>query len=316
MLDEVSVVLCTYNGERYLPALLKSFDEQTHAISEVVLYDDGSTDGTIDLLRAYAAERRQAGTRVHLLANEGRARGASQAFSHAAAFATGTYVALADQDDVWSKRRLSEGIAALTSGEHSLAGSDAEVVDEAGGESGATVFGHFESKLMPRTVMVSDPLRCLVRQNFLPGMTMTMERGSLQSWLPVPQGWMHDYWFALNAAAAGRLAVIPSPLVKYRQHDSNVLGVKRQLSIRRLIAATLRRGRSGSAPTADWLTAPDEWSVATLLGRKIFFERDRAALRGSRRWKRLAFGLRRIRDYGEFSHLGALGIVRDVVLNS
>ncbi len=315
-MNDVSVVLCTFNGDRYLPMLLDSFERQSAPIAEFILYDDGSTDGTIDLLKAFVEKARPGASRAKLMVNTGPPRGASQAFSHAVGFATGQYVAFADQDDVWHKDRLLSGLEALVAGGALLVGSDADVVDEFGVAIGSTVMDQFESKLMPRERMISDPLSCLVRQNYVPGMTMTADRASLSAWLPVPDGWMHDYWFALNAASTGTFKVLPESLVAYRQHGSNVLGVRRQLSLRRLVGAAvsrLRRRGSAAASTADWLSAPVAWMEADPLARKTIFERDRSLLSGAHGMRRLLFGFRRAGDYRELSHLGYLGILRDVV---
>ena len=53
--NRISIALCTYNGERFLPQQLASIQQQTRLPDEVVVCDDKSTDRTVEMVRAFAA---------------------------------------------------------------------------------------------------------------------------------------------------------------------------------------------------------------------------------------------------------------------
>lgn len=108
MTKKISVVMCTYNGEEYLPEQLDSILGQTLPPYEIIVQDDGSTDGTLALLHAYA--ERHACIKVY--SNEGP-KGINSNFFSAMSRATGDFIAISDQDDVWLPEKLevlSEGI--------------------------------------------------------------------------------------------------------------------------------------------------------------------------------------------------------------
>ncbi len=91
----VEVLLSTYDGERWLADQLDSVLGQTHSDLVVRVRDDGSTDGTRELLAAYAARD------PRLTWREGRNVGAVRSFLQLLSTATGDVVAFCDQDDVW-----------------------------------------------------------------------------------------------------------------------------------------------------------------------------------------------------------------------
>lgn len=52
----MSIVVCTYNGAKYLKQQIEGLVGQTYPVAEIIVQDDGSTDETPDILREYAAE--------------------------------------------------------------------------------------------------------------------------------------------------------------------------------------------------------------------------------------------------------------------
>src|SRR5688572_12209484 len=98
----VSVVVATFNGERFLGEQLDSIARQPLRPVEVIIADDGSTDGTTGVVQDFAA---RAPFPVRFLLNE-RRLGYSDNFLEAAKMAKGDLIAFADQDDVWFPNRL------------------------------------------------------------------------------------------------------------------------------------------------------------------------------------------------------------------
>ncbi|MFL5505263.1 MAG: glycosyltransferase, partial [Gemmatimonadales bacterium] len=105
----VSVVLCTYNGARYLPEQLDSLARQSLPPTELVVRDDDSTDETASLVAAFAE---RAPFPVRWTCNAERL-GPTRNFGAAIADATGEFVALCDQDDVWLPEKLERVVGAL-----------------------------------------------------------------------------------------------------------------------------------------------------------------------------------------------------------
>ena len=99
----ISVAMATFNGARYLREQLDSICRQSRLPTELIVCDDGSTDDTVAILRAFAAE---APFRVVVDAH-GQRLGFNANFLRAVALCPGDLVALCDQDDVWDERKLA-----------------------------------------------------------------------------------------------------------------------------------------------------------------------------------------------------------------
>ena len=111
----VSVVMCTYNGERFLREQMDSILAQTYPIHEIIISDDCSTDGTIDILREYAAKH----TFIKIHQNA-RNIGFNSNFYHAFNRATGEYIAISDQDDIWFPQKIEEQVKQISTENHNL----------------------------------------------------------------------------------------------------------------------------------------------------------------------------------------------------
>ena len=112
-MKSVSVVMATYNGEKYLREQLDSILNQTYPIYEIIIQDDCSTDGTIDIVKEYADKY----PFIKLYVNEHNL-GFNQNFKSAAMKATGDSVAISDQDDVWFPETIEEQVQTI--GDHDI----------------------------------------------------------------------------------------------------------------------------------------------------------------------------------------------------
>lgn len=152
-------------------------------------------------------------------------------------------IALSDQDDVWHPDRLAAGAARLESDGADLVHSDARLIDEAGEVLHDSAFALERREPRPG-------LRGLLYRNTVTGMTALMRRRLVALALPFPPQsgvhFYHDLWLALVAEATGGIVRIDRPLVDYRQHGSNAIGVVDRSShgIRRMLRH-LRRPQLG-----------------------------------------------------------------------
>src|SRR6201999_469319 len=106
----LSVALCTYNGERFLPQQLASMANQTRPPDELIVCDDRSSDRTIDIVREFAAS---AAYPVRIFENESNL-GSAANFERAIRLCEGNLIALSDQDDIWYPIRLQRSEQELT----------------------------------------------------------------------------------------------------------------------------------------------------------------------------------------------------------
>jgi glycosyltransferase involved in cell wall biosynthesis len=234
-MSSVSVALCTHNGARFLQAQVSSICTQTHAPAELVLSDDASADGSVELvcrtLQDHAQRTAQSPIALRVLHNA-QPLGARANFEQAVRHCTGEFIVLCDQDDVWQPdrlRRLVEFMAARQ--DLDLVHSDARLVDSDGQPLGKTLFQAF--RMRPREleqIHAGAALEVLLRRSCVTGATTLFRRRLLESALPFPPEWWHDEWLALIAAAVGRTDVIEEALIDYRQHAANVIGVPPRMS--------------------------------------------------------------------------------------
>ena len=219
--------MASFNGGAYLAEQLDSLVAQTHADWTLLVSDDGSTDNSRQILSAYA--KRDA--RIRVLGHERRGVGSAlQNFAQlmvAAVDQGAEYILSCDQDDRWEADKIGKVIAVLKDVEGAeqkpaLVHHDLAVVDQH-----LNLMNSSFMKMM--NIQPGDehnPQR-LISRNEVTGCALACNRALLKLALPVPDSAiMHDWWLALFAGFFGRLHFMPEALVKYRQHDSNVIGAK------------------------------------------------------------------------------------------
>jgi len=221
--------LASYYGAAYISEQMDSIRAQTHKQWRLLVRDDGSSDGTVDIVRSHEGSD----PRVTLLTDGGESLGPGGNFASLmrSAYDEGAeYLMLADQDDTWREDKIALQLEAMKLAESRygptiplLVYSDLAVADEKMRPVSDSFMCHqgihHESKA---------PLKTLLTQNFVTGCASMVNRSLMQKALPVPgEVIMHDWWLALVAAAVGRIEYIPEPLVRYRQHGGNVVGAKR-----------------------------------------------------------------------------------------
>lgn len=317
----VSVALCTYNGERYITAQLESIAAQTIPATEVLIFDDASTDATAQRVREFIASY-DGPTRFSLESTE-RAGGVVPNFERALAACTGEFIALSDQDDVWHPDRLEVAVGHLTDHPHLLVvNADGRVVDANGEPTGDTLLSAlYVSPRDLEQVHAGHGFPQLIRRNIVTGAATILRRSLLEDALPLAPDWVHDEWLAILAAARGGMDTIERPLIDYRVHDANQIGVKAPTLKHRLAQLRVPRGdrleklASRSTQLVERLGQRDVPSAVTdLARRKQSFEARRARYP---RWRllRLAPVLLNAKDgnYSALSSQGTKDILRDLV---
>ncbi len=219
VIPEVAILLCTYNGQRYLSAQLDSIAAQTYPNWGVWASDDGSQDNTLSILAEYRSKWSDGCLAIAQGPQKGFVANFLSITCNAAIQAE--YYAFCDQDDVWEADKLQRAIDWLKSvpaDVPALYGSRTRLVDEQG-----TAVGF--SPLFSRPPCFANALT----QNVASGNTMVFNAAARALLLEAGGDVdvvAHDWWaYMVVTGCGGQVFYDPSPSVLYRQHDANVVGV-------------------------------------------------------------------------------------------
>jgi glycosyltransferase involved in cell wall biosynthesis len=226
---KISVAMCTYNGERFLPAQLASIANQTRPPDELVVCDDRSTDRTMEIVHAFAGA---VSYPVKVFENEGNL-GFVANFERAIQLCHGDLIVLSDQDDIWYPERLERSEQAFAAHpEVGLIFSDADLIDDQDQPTGMRLWANFGFDAELKHRLLGGDYTVLVRKRFVTGATVAFRSRLLAHCVPFGSGWLHDEWLAPAAAAVADILPIDTPLIRYRVHGSQQVGLSPQPGLR------------------------------------------------------------------------------------
>jgi glycosyltransferase involved in cell wall biosynthesis len=221
-----SIALATYQGARYLAQQLESFLSQTRPPDELCVSDDGSTDETLDVVRAFSST---APFPVKLVANPIRG-GVNKNFENAAMHCTGDVILFSDQDDVWLPSHIERLVFPMERDARIMAvASDSQFVDETLKISGGTQAqsDRFSNSLRAATMRLPrNQIELVLRQNIHSGHGMGFRRSLLPLLVPFTATFMFDEWVLVLAATAGFITYAPEALTLHRQHRNQTMGAR------------------------------------------------------------------------------------------
>jgi glycosyltransferase involved in cell wall biosynthesis len=219
----ISIALCTYNGEHYLQKQLDSFAAQSLLPCELVVCDDGSTDGTLELLGKFAEK---AVFSVHLFRNE-RNLGSTKNFERAMGLCSGDLIALSDQDDEWHSDKLAIMHRLFEEHPQALAAfTDAELIDDNSVPSGRRLWKSLFFTPSRQAGVDAGLVFALLKYDYIAtGATMVFRSELCREVIPIPECWTHDAWISWIAALRGGLAAVPVSTIRYRVHRRQQIGV-------------------------------------------------------------------------------------------
>ena len=201
----VSVVLCTYNGEKYLREQLESVVHQTYPLHEIIIQDDGSTDRTMQIAEEFAASFDNIVVKLNT-----HEHGVNGNFFSAMRSATGEFIAICDQDDVWEADKIRFQVEAI--GDKLMCACHSKPFADDGS------FAHYDQRIP------NIGLNRLIFCNEIPGHTMLIHRRLLDL-LPfgncdaVFQNRMYDVILAITAAAYDSITYLNQVLVHQRRYQ-------------------------------------------------------------------------------------------------
>ncbi len=198
--------MATYNGEKYIKQQLFSIINQLpNSYDEILISDNSSSDDTILRIQEIDDNR--------IKIYNSNARNVIFNFENSISKATGDYIFLADQDDIWSKDKIKIILPEL--------------------EENLLVFSNFilfnddknidkENTLFDKGINQSGFIKNLIKNRFT-GATMAFKKELLDYAMPFPKSIpMHDIWLGLLAEYYGKVKYIDIPLLYYRKHTNNL----------------------------------------------------------------------------------------------
>jgi glycosyltransferase involved in cell wall biosynthesis len=226
-MQSISVALCTYNGEEFLPKQLESIKQQTSPIHELVVCDDGSRDSTINILAKFSES---VSFPVHIHQNK-RNLGSSKNFEQCLQKCTGDIIFLCDQDDVWMPKKVEMMVAYFQEHEeHEAVFSNAQIIDQRGLQTGNSSFNQIEFNQEAQAKWLNgESFEILLKGYVVTGATMAIRKRSLPNLIPVPEiipELIHDGWMALKLAIHNQIGFMSDTLIQYREHESQQVGLK------------------------------------------------------------------------------------------
>jgi len=220
--------MCTYNGKAFLREQLDSIRAQTIRPDELIICDDASTDGTLEILSAF---RNACNFSVKITSSKYNI-GVSKNFEKAIAQCSCDVIVMADQDDIWLPRKIETVIRTLQDNPQcGYVFSNADLVDENGSPLGLDLWkvrGFSEKRFDSYSVCGNQVRVMLIGGNFIYGTTMAFRSEYKSVLLPIQSRSVyctHDTWICLMLSALGAYGVaIPEALVQYRQHSKQFAG--------------------------------------------------------------------------------------------
>lgn len=212
-MKRISVAMISYQGAKYIEEQLDTILVTLGEEDEVIVSDDGSTDGTQEILLAY--QKKDA--RVRMI--DGPKNGVKANVENALRACEGAYIFLADQDDIWMPKKVERVMAAFEQDGVSLVVHDAIVTD---GNCKEVILESFYSLKGSGAGVLKN-----IWRNTYIGCCMAFKRELLEEVLPIPNYIeMHDQWIGvINDRLKRGTSFIPDKLIKYRRHGNNASGM-------------------------------------------------------------------------------------------
>jgi glycosyltransferase involved in cell wall biosynthesis len=219
----LSIALTTYNGEHYIREQLDSLVCQTRLPDELIISDDASVDSTLDIIKDF---KHSSPFPVKLQINQ-ECLGSTRNFESAIRACSGDIIFLCDQDDIWYPDKIARIEECFVNNtEAGAVFTDADIVNQDLQLYGPKLWkkNRFSSREQEQ-LNEGDAFTVLLKHSVVTGATMAFRSSYRDFLIPIPDIWVHDAWIAFLISASSSLISIPTPLIAYRQHSSNQIGV-------------------------------------------------------------------------------------------
>ena len=238
----ISVAMTTYNGSAYIEEQLRSLLAQSVLPDEIIICDDASTDGTVELLKRLCREH----PAIRLIENPTRL-GYIENFYQAISLTTGDYVFLCDQDDIWHENKIERTLAVLKETGVDAVCTGSTLIDAEGRRIPNPKdyrINPLVKKLGPadgRRVPIS--FHRLIYGNISQGCTYCITARVRERYVALHSTRLiHDHQLMFLASLMGGALYLHEELLDYRLHRGNALG---------FAAKKVKSGEPSTSATAD-----------------------------------------------------------------
>ena len=212
----IVVAMCTYNATKYIGEQLDSLLNQSYDNFKIVIYDDCSSDDTVDIIR----KNMDKDNRIELHVNEENLGPALNFKSIVQGCSGADYLFLCDQDDAWDLHKIETMLNTAWEKESIdnkpyLIAHNYNISDE-------------NNVVLHKKCIQSVYFYDLIMKPQIPGCCMLLNHAALQlvKWNKCNIS-MHDWYISLIIALYGEIVIIDEPLINYRQHANNQIGCKK-----------------------------------------------------------------------------------------
>lgn len=223
---EVEILLATFNGEKYINELFESLLNQTYKNWKVLIRDDGSTDSTLFIINELEGLYPE---KVKVVRDDKGRLGVRQNFHELLKNSRAKYIFFCDQDDIWLNQKIQLSLNKMLRLENTystnipiLIHTNMKLIND----SKEIISNSFWNDFSIRPERMYFPEALLLR-TIITGCTILINKAAKEKILPIPElPIMHDTWISLKMVKFGKIDNIYTPTILYRQHGSNVFGIK------------------------------------------------------------------------------------------
>lgn len=222
-MKEVTILLPTYNGEKYLKEQIESILKQTYPKIRFIIADDGSKDQTREILK----EIQEKEPRIQVYFQE-KNLGVVKEIEFLLQKVETPYYMLADQDDIWLPEKVEKSVELLEKEKADLVFGDLKVVNQELEEIYPS-FGDF-MLLNKKIHQYIQDKRLNYLYNCVTGCTILAKKEGISKILPIPTNskyLIHDHWIGLILSLEGKVAYLDEKYILYRQHGNNQVGTNK-----------------------------------------------------------------------------------------
>lgn len=213
----ISVVLASYNGVKFIKRQIDSIMCQLKDDDELIVSDDGSTDGTKELVLKLAS----ADNRIKFI--DGPKEGFNKNFENAINHSKGEYIFFSDQDDEWMPNKVEIIMNTFKNNLNiDCIRHDAVVIDD----DNNVIIESYNNFRHSNTSFLSN-----IKKNTFTGCCMCVKREWLMKLLPFPNKVFYDAWIGILSSKYKKALIINDKLIKWCRHEGTVTDVKKRNSI-------------------------------------------------------------------------------------